>query len=127
MVYKKRENVPPPSSALEILSVEAIDEEGNIITELSGESAGAKVKLKNGGSDLENAVVICAVVDKNNIIVSCGLQNIELTADGKEKEVTVFGKNIPEEACGLKVFIWQGLGDNQIPHMVHRTLIWEGN
>jgi len=123
-VYAKKENTPPPTSELEVISAEAVDGEGNAI-EVISEKTGAKLVLKNGSID-EKAVVICAAVDSDNIILSTGIQSVELLA-GEEQEITVYAENIPDEATEVKVFVWKGFGTNQIPHLVHKTLIQGGN
>ena len=115
---------PCRSTPLKVHSAEAVDDEGNLISDFSGTTAGARVKLKNSGADLEKAVVICAAVDENSMVISCGRELAELAA-GEEKELVVMAREISDEVCGLKVFIWKGFGENQIPHTIHKTLIWE--
>ena len=120
IVYVKAENILPPQSELTVISAEAVDKDGNLISDLSGENAGARVKIKNTGTETQKAVVICALTDKDNLIADYVFQSVELTSK-EEKTVTVIVDNISDEACGLKFFIWKDLQTERVPHTVHRT------
>lgn len=124
LIYKKIENILPPTSDLKVKSASAVDGDGNLITELSLDSCGAALSLENCGESVEKAVVICAAVDENNMVVKCSMVDVELLS-GEKKDISVLIEDVTDDACGLKVFIWHNIGANQVPHTVHKTLIWE--